>query len=108
MAWVDGIPFLNPAAGTILVDTGSMGPGVYRVAFLLDAPEVGCRAAIERRNAANDTTLQSHPLTVGLSMLWSPGLVVELAAQERLRLALIDAVTGTVEAALNVERARGR
>lgn len=108
MAWVDGIPFVNPAAGAVLVDTGPMGAGFYRVAFLLDAPEVGCRAVIERRNAANDTTLASHPLTVGLSMLWSDGLVVELGAQERLRLTLIEPVTGTVEAALNVERARRR
>jgi hypothetical protein len=101
--WKDGLLYVNPANGTILVDSGPLAGGRYRLTFYMATSNgAGFQGGIEHRDAANLTTLQSQMFPCVLSWVETT-LLVAVEEYERVRLVTQQDVTGTVEAMMIVE-----
>lgn len=101
MTWVAGAVFVNPPAGTVLVDTGPLAPGAYRVEVAITANPPGWEFVLEWRDAPNASTMRQKILPVTLAMLdWNPPGVFVLGTDERLRVVARADAAAEVEASL--------
>jgi hypothetical protein len=98
MAWIAGATYLNPLAGTVLVDTGPLRAGYYKFQIVASA-NTGLEVLLQYRDATNTLTLKQKTLPITLSQSYvTLGVVQRYAPNERLRVvARADVTTGEVE-----------
>ena len=103
MPWVGGDLFTNPAAQTVLADTGELSPHDCDPLLVVWA-SIGIEVIFEHRNADNLVTFKDQILPCTLSLLVLPLTHIAVARNERfrilLRTALDGAVGGEVEASI--------
>jgi hypothetical protein len=101
MSWLDGQVFTNPAASTVLLDTGPMIPeGDQQLPTILISSTVAAVVLLQHRNAADGATLHQHALVVGANetlSLPSLGSVNAVETGQRLRCVLFTAVVGRIQ-----------
>jgi len=78
----------NPAAGDVLADTGALAQDTSGSFNIIVSSSVMIAIAFERRNVANDQTIQSHLFPVGANGL-VPGIEFNVQALQGERLRLI-------------------
>ncbi len=88
MPWVAGAIFLAPAAGTVLVDTGSLPAGQYNALALITYNPTGFECQFQVTAADGVTVLSSKiiPVTLALMPLVLSGQFLKLQAGEHLRI----------------------
>jgi len=103
MPWVAGGIFLNPGAGAVLVDTGSLLSAVYEVGVLVTYNPTGFECQFQVTAADGVTVLQSKilPITLAFQPLLSIRRFLALRAGEHLRVINRAVATGAeVEASI--------
>ncbi len=95
-------PVVNPAAGTVLADTGALGAGAQQVHWTINNNAAAVSDfAVEWRDAAEAVTLAIWTFFVGgnaPSMHMFNPLMLQFVASERLRIVATSVVVGTVNA----------
>lgn len=91
----------NPAVNAILADSGARPPGGKTPAFVI-CTTVAAVVVLEYRDAANAANIYSQVFTVSANTCFRYEFppVFDTADQERFRLRLNAAVTGTLQASL--------
>lgn len=69
MPWVDGPLVVNPAAGDILADTGSLPSGDYSVMILVTSEPVGIEVLFEQTDSAGAVIQRSLRLPITLAFM---------------------------------------
>src|SRR5258708_38549089 len=98
--WATQGAIINPADATLLADTGPLLAALSSLTIMLSSTVGGGVVRLNRRNALNDTTLQSHPIMIGgLShLIFSFGITLLL--NERITLTRPSGFTGTIEGSI--------
>lgn len=99
MAWFTGGIQVNPVINQIIADTLQLPAGVYGVELLVSAT-VNSAVVIEQRNAANTVNINSHIFPLAANTTEKLKLLLNLAADERVRLRMNAGVTGSVQGSL--------
>ena len=96
--WVDGPVSTNPADATVLVDSGAITDAGKYLVGVSGAGSVAWVYDMERRNAANSSTLQKQRrrCASGNEDLVKPNEFT-IAAGERFRCSLVGGITGEVQ-----------
>ena len=107
MPWITGGLQTNPAAATILADTGPRsGPAgsteVILELALLASSSVSCGVEIQHRNTANNTNIWQHAFRLAADGCVNEKICVTIANGERVRVVMLTAPTGLVQASLRV------
>lgn len=98
MSWNTNDVLTNPGDDAILADTGALGVGSKDVTVLIDAPDGGV-AYLEERNALNTATIHSQRFVLYNALTFLQ-LAITLGINERLRLRLESAITGTIQGSI--------
>lgn len=86
----------NPAGGAILVDTGQLLAGVYDFQVSMASTVNHFYYSFEHRNAANNGTLGAwYMCIIAYNSIWLPVYNLSIATDERLRVRLINSLTGS-------------
>lgn len=107
MPWITGGLQTNPAAAAILADTGARsGPAgstetILELRLLVSA-SAACGVEIQHRNAANNANVWQHAFRVGADVPLNVEIPVTIANTERVRVVMLTAPTGQVQASLRV------
>lgn len=98
MSWLAGAIVNNPAANTVLIDTGPIPEGPQGLPTILVSSEAAAIVLFQLRNAADNATLKSHAIIVpvGTTYIQSPGNI-EVGAGERVRCVLFAAIAGRMQ-----------
>jgi len=99
--WTDGALTTNPAANTVLADTGVLGVGEYIFAFWLGATNV-YRMRVELRNAANSSNNNAYTFSLLGGVMIEPVIPIKiaLAEGERVRVVGLDTLIGDAQASI--------
>jgi len=100
MPWFDGGIQTNPVINAILVDTGALPASQFAAKIILGG-NVAAVATVEQRDSTNTTNLKTQTIAIpinGVVDLDFPGVVI--SANERIRLRLNAAVTGSIHASI--------
>lgn len=90
--WYTEGPQTNPAANTVLADTGPIGPGTYLFDVVVSAG-AAVDVAFQHRNAANNATIKQHEFYLAAKDKAQFVFEVPLASGERVRIITLTAVT---------------
>lgn len=91
----------DPAADTILADTGALSLSVVSLSLVFFVPGVGLTVSLEHRNALNTTTLDSQLLYIPGSDASAPMVIsVSFLLNERFRVRLVNSVAGDVQVSI--------
>jgi len=99
MAWQSAGVQTNPVADTILADSGAIAAGGTFSVTMGCVTSVPATVALELRDAANTTTLNSMSFNI-LDISKLTDLVqfsITVAANQRLRIRLVNAITGQIQ-----------
>lgn len=107
MPWITGGLQTNPAAATILADTGARsGPAgsteVILELRLLASASASCGIEIQHRNAANTTNVWQHAFRLAADSVVNTEIPVTITNGERVRVVMLTNPTGLVQASLRV------
>lgn len=102
MAWIPGTRLSNPNAGAVLFDTGPLTADRSWSPHVLVCATVAAQVLFQRRNAANDATLQEQIFPVAANQPFSFAVngQIDVAEGERLRLVLNANITGAVQCSM--------
>lgn len=101
MAWFSAGPQNNPADLAVLADTGAVTTGNNTKAVVVVTASVQASVVLERRDAANATTLVSQFIRIPANDTRSIDMGnVALAANERLRVTQSGALAGVIHASI--------
>ena len=101
MAWATAGVQTNPAIDAILADSGAIAAGGVTEATIILGGNVAAVCTIEQRNAANSANVNTQVIACAagsVEQVKLPG--VSLAANERIRVRLNAAVTGSLQASV--------
>ena len=102
--WYSQGTLTNPAAGTILADTGPLQTsGVYRVTCVATS-SVAATVSVEHRDSGNANTLEAIGISVPVGGTVSFDVPVRISSGERIRAVLSSAITGTITVTLCISR----
>ena len=98
----EGIPFIDPAANTVLVDSGPLGAGYYTIDWIgtCEPPHL---MLLQHRNAQHTDNQYQQMLVIGNTHEHFP-VPLTLAMNERIRLLARGNITGDVQVTLIVTR----
>ena len=98
--WTSGSILTNPIATTVLVDTGALSAGRYLFSVSAES-DVAWIYDIQHRNAANGANVaaQRRRPAAGSEDFLFPNKIT-IAENERVRLLLVNGVTGEVQACI--------
>lgn len=94
----------NPLDNALVADTGELPAGVYEMRITLGS-SAAADFAVQRRNAANDANVGAVPIIktpAGQSGQYL--FTFKLETDERVRVTMDDALTGTASGTINWER----
>jgi len=101
MSWLDGQVFTNPAANTVLIDSGpSIPEGDQQLPMILISSTVAAVVLLQHRNAVDDATLHQHALVVGANqtlVVPSLGSIDAAESGQRLRCVLFTTIVGRIQ-----------
>jgi len=96
MPWFEGAEFTNPPGAQVLVDSGPIFAGTFDVLVAAQNSKA-VTVTIERRNAANTTTVQSRRVRLGTGFEEANLLAIVLGSGERVRVVNDSGFTGVIE-----------
>jgi hypothetical protein len=103
MAWYTSGLLVNPGVDAILADTGPMTAATRKLPpEMIVSSSVPIDVMVEHRDAANSTNLNSHRFRVqkNVTHYLNVSHTLAMGANERVRIRLVAAVTGTVQASI--------
>lgn len=101
--WNSGTRTVNPAAGTVLVDSGQIpNDQAMSACYIIMTSTVACFFVVERRNAANTATVTDQAVACQANSTCTLNfqIPIDFLQNERLRVIINGAVTGTVQASM--------
>lgn len=100
-AWNSSGRLTNPTAGQVLVDTGVLAPGT-RILNIVVASSVIAICELQQRDSTNANTVKSQAFAIPANgtVVFDVPCGIDNADQERYRIILISAITGTLSASL--------
>lgn len=107
MPWITGGLQTNPASGAILADTGARsGPAgstevILELRLLASASAI-CGIEIQHRNAANNANVWQHAFRLSADGHINTEIPVTITNGERVRVVMLTAPTGQVQASLRL------
>jgi hypothetical protein len=103
MSWYTEGAKSNPAANTVLADTGALTGGNKTIIVLADC-NVAADVTIEHRNDSNTSTIESQQISIlanGTISITLPYGTLTFATDERLRVIVKSTITlGTAQASI--------
>jgi hypothetical protein len=101
--WVGGTVFTNPAANTVLADSGAVTAaapdGTTYEYQVVASSTVAAQIQVQHRDAANASTVESFDVFLPAGVVTFP-VQVTLKSNERVRVVLVSGITGSISAAL--------
>jgi hypothetical protein len=101
MAWVTAGILNNPAANTILADTGALASAGSATIQVILGADIAAVATLEHRNAANSANINAQVIATGANQAFIaefPNL--SWAVNERFRVRLNNAIVGNAQASI--------
>jgi hypothetical protein len=103
--WMPGTVLTNPGAGTVAIDLGAEPADTCIVIQPIMAASVNTLFSLEHRNVGNTTTIKSQFLPVQAFGAWDKRFETSicLLAGERLRIVVVNAITGSAQGAIFIQ-----
>jgi hypothetical protein len=104
MAWLSSGRIVNPILDQVLLDTGALTPAPRNFQVMI-ASTVNAAIELQWRDAANTATLKSQFITVpAFGFVQTEPFLrdIEMLLNERIRILIAAAVTGSVSVSLDI------